>query len=267
MDDNEIKWLIALVIAAAAVAAAWFFWDGSEPPAEPLPVREEASATEPVPAEPVHPVEPLDAAPGEGELVELPPLEESDRYFALELVDIFGPELEALLADEALIDKSVAAVDNLMQSRVAEKIRPLGRLSGSFVVTTAGDNGTFQLSPDNYDRYTDLVDMLTGADVDELVTSYRRFYPLLQEAYTQLGYPDAYFNDPAGAGIDHLLAKPEPEEPVRLIQPHVLYLFADPELEELSGGQKLLLRMGPDHAARTKAFLTELRERIAQPAP
>ena len=34
------------------------------------------------------------------------------------------------------LDKSVAAVDNLMQSRVAEKIRPVGRLSGGFVVTT-----------------------------------------------------------------------------------------------------------------------------------
>jgi hypothetical protein len=267
VDDNEIKWLIALVIAAAAVAAAWFFWDGREPPAEHVPVREEAAAIEPVPTEPVHPVEPLDAAPGEGELVELPPLEESDRYFALELSEIFGSELESLLADEALIDKSVAAVDNLVQSRVAEKIRPVGRLSGSFVVTAAGDNGQFYLSPENYGRYTALVDMVTGADVDKLVTAYRRFYPLLQEAYTQLGYPDAYFNDRAVAVIDHLLATPEPGEPVRLVQPHVLYLFADPELEALSAGQKLLIRMGPDHAARVKEFLAELRARIAQPAP
>ena len=213
----------------------------------------------------MHPVEPLSVAPGEGELVELPPLEESDRYFALQLIDIFGPELETLLTDEALIDKSVAAVDNLMQSRVAEKIRPVGRLPGSFVVTRAGDNGPFYLSPDNFDRYTALADMLTGADVDELVTAYRRFYPLMQEAFTQLGYPDAYFNDRVVAVIDHLLATPEPVEPIRLVQPHVLYQFADPELEALSGGQKLLIRMGPEHAARTRAFLAELRVRIAQP--
>ena len=267
MDDNEIKWLIALLVAAAAVAAAWFFWDDASPPVEPVPTRQEAPIADTQPAEPLHPVEPLDVEPGEGELVELPPLEESDRYFALELIDLFGPDLEAMLADEALIDKSVATLDNLTRSRVAEKIRPVGRLPGRFVVSTAGDNGPVYLSTDNYDRYTALVDMVTEADIDEVVAAYRRFYPLLQEAFAQLGYPDGYFNDRAVAVIDHLLSTPQPEGPIRLEQPHVLYQFADPELEALSAGQKLLIRMGPDHAARTRAFLEELRARIAQPAP
>lgn len=266
MDNTEIKWLIGLLLVAAAAAAAWFFWDGARtPPAEPAPVQQEAPVTDTEPAEPLHPVEPLSVEPGEGELVELPPLEESDSYFALELIDIFGPELETLLADEALIDKSVATLDNLTRSRVAEKIRPVGRLSGSFAVSTAGDNGPVYLSTDNYDRYTALVDMVTEADIDEVVAAYRRFYPLLQEAFAQLGYPDAYFNDRAVEVIDLLLATPQPEEPIRLVQPHVLYEYADPDLEALSSGQKLLIRMGPDHAARIKAFLTELRARIAQP--
>jgi hypothetical protein len=264
VDDTEIKWLIALLLAAAAGAAAWFFWNRTEPPPTvTAPMEQQAPVAEP--AEPLHPVEPLEVTPGEGELVELPPLEESDTYFALALIDVFGPELETLLADEALIDKSVATVDNLTRSRVAEKIRPVGRLSGNFIVSAAGENGPFYLSPDNYARYRPLVNMVTGADLDELAATYRRFYPLMQEAFAQLGYPDGYFNDRVVAVIDHLLATPEPEEPVRLVQPHVLYEFADPELEALSGGQKLLLRMGPDHAARIREILTELRTRIAQP--
>jgi hypothetical protein len=264
VDDTEIKWLIALLLAAAAGAAAWFFWNRTEPPPTvTAPMEQQAPVAEP--AEPLHPVEPLEVTPGEGELVELPPLEESDTYFALALIDVFGPELETLLADEALIDKSVATVDNLTRSRVAEKIRPVGRLSGNFVVSAAGENGPFYLSPDNYARYRPLVNMVTGADLDELAATYRRFYPLMQEAFAQLGYPVGYFNDRVVAVIDHLLATPEPEEPVRLVQPHVLYEFADPELEALSGGQKLLLRMGPDHAARIREILTELRTRIAQP--
>ena len=264
MDDNEIKWLIALLLAAAAAAAAWFLWDGAKPPAEPVPVQQ-APAADTGPAEPLHPVEPLDVTPGEGELIELPPLEESDSYFALALVEIFGPELQTLLADEALIDKTVATVDNLTRGRIAEKIRPVGRLSGNFIVSAAADNGPYYLSPENYDRYRPLVSMLTGADLDELASTYRRFYPLMQEAFTQLGYPDGYFNDRVIEVIDHLLATPEPEEPIMLVQPHVLYEFADPELEALSSGQKLLIRMGPAQAAEIKGFLTELRARIAQP--
>jgi hypothetical protein len=265
VDDTEIKWLIALLVAAAAAALAWFLWDDFKPPPQPATVPQQAPVAETGPAEPLHPVEPLSITPGEGELVELPPLAESDSYFALALVDLFGPDIEPLLADEALIDKTVATVDNLTRGRVAEKIRPLGRLPGNFVVTAAGDTGPFYLSPENYSRYDVLVNMLSGADLDELVATYRRFYPLLQEAFTQLGYPDGYFNDRVVAVIDHLLATPEPAEPIRLLQPHVLYEFADPQLEALSGGQKLLIRMGPDHISQVKAVLTEVRTRIAQP--
>jgi hypothetical protein len=265
VDNTEIKWLLALLGAAAAAALAWFLWDDIKPPPEPVPVEQTAPIVDSAPAEPLHPVEPLSVTPGEGELVELPPLAESDSYFALALIDLFGPDLEPLLADEALIDKTVATLDNLTRGRVAEKIRPLGRLPGNFVVSAAGENGPFYLSPDNYTRYDTLVNMLAGADLDELVATYRRFYPLLQEAFAQLGYPDGYFNDRVVAVIDHLLATPEPGEPVRLVQPHVLYEFADPELEALSGGQKLLIRMGPDHMSRIKAVLSEVRTRIAQP--
>jgi hypothetical protein len=267
VDDTEIKWLIALLVTAAAAALAWFLWDDVKPPAEPVAVEQRAPVADTVPAEPLHPVEPLSVTPGEGELVELPPLAESDSYFALALIDLFGPDLQPLLADEALIDKSVATVDSLPRGRVAEKIRPLGRLPGNFVVTAAGDNGPFYLSPENYARYDTLVNMATGVDLDELVATYRRFYPLLQEAFAQLGYPDGYFNDRVVAVIDHLLVSPQPEEPIRLVQPHVLFEFADPELEALSGGEKLLIRMGPDHAARIKAVLGDIRARIAQPAP
>jgi hypothetical protein len=265
VDNTEIKWLLALLGAAAAAALAWFLWDDIKPSPEPVPVEQTAPIVDSAPAEPLHPVEPLSVNPGEGELVELPPLAESDSYFALALIDLFGPDLEPLLADEALIDKTVATLDNLTRGRVAEKIRPLGRLPGNFVVSAAGENGPFYLSPDNYARYDALVNMLAGTDLDELVATYRRFYPLLQEAFAQLGYPDGYFNDRVVAVIDHLLATPEPGEPVRLVQPHVLYEFADPELEALSGGQKLLIRMGPDHISRVKAVLSEVRTRIAQP--
>ena len=63
--------------------------------------------------------------------------------------------------------------------------------------------------------------------------------------------------------IDHLLSAPEAPATIALVRPNVYYEFADPALESLSAGRKLLLRMGPGHAARVKAKLTEIRGRIA----
>jgi hypothetical protein len=48
------------------------------------------------------------------------------------------------------------------------------------------------------------------------------------------------------------------------VQPKVLYEFADPALEALPSGQKILLRMGPENAARVKAKLREIRALVAK---
>ena len=81
----------------------------------------------------------------------------------------------------------------------------------------------------------------------------------------RLGYPNAYFNDRAVEVIDHLLETPTPDQPILLVRPHVLYEYADPELAALSSGQKLLLRMGAEHADKIKAVLRGLRVRIVKP--
>jgi hypothetical protein len=92
-----------------------------------------------------------------------------------------------------------------------------------------------------------------------MVELYKRFYPLFQEAYIDLGYPQRYFNDRVIEVIDHLVETPEIEETIVLIRPHVLYEFADPNLEKLSSGQKILIRMGNENALKAKKFLGELR--------
>jgi hypothetical protein len=118
------------------------------------------------------------------------------------------------------------------------------------------------------------VQFVETVDSPRAVALYRRHYALFQQAYGDLGYPRAYFNDRLVEVIDHLLATPEPAGPVKVrltevkgpvapAQPWVRYEFADPGLEALSSGQKMLVRMGPENARRLKAKLAELRRLVA----
>ena len=96
----------------------------------------------------------------------------------------------------------------------------------------------------------------------QLVAVYVRFYPLFQQAFKDLGYPSGYFNDRLIEVIDDLLAAPDLQGPVKLVRPKVMYQFADPDLEARSAGQKILIRMGSENAARIKAKLKEIRREL-----
>ena len=258
--------LLVLIVLATALAGLYWYFQIYTPPQADQQIIQQPEVVEVVPREvgPIHPIAPSkNSAPTERNLVPLPPLDDSDGYFLLALVDIFGPDIQQVMVSEALIDKFVTTVDNLPRSHVAEKIRPVGRLANRFLVDDVGDDGRYLLRTENFDRYDSLVYLLQTADLELVVATYRRFYPLLQESYRRLGYPKGYFNDRVVEVIDHLLMTPEPDEPIRLVRPHVLYEFADAELEALSSGQKLMLRMGSDHTATVKQVLTRLRALIA----
>jgi Protein of unknown function (DUF3014) len=103
-----------------------------------------------------------------------------------------------------------------------------------------------------------------NANVEQLASAYRHFYPLFQQAYVDLGYPDGYFNDRLVEVIDHLLATPEVAGPIKLTQPGVFYQYADPSIEERSTGQKLMIRLGSQNAAVVKEKLRALRKEVVK---
>ena len=256
--------IVVVAAVVAALGAIYWFYGREIPVAEPVaqaPAPAETTESEDEgPAFPVPSGLPERDAPDD--LMPLPALDDSDRYFELSLADILGSGIGELLVDSALIEKFVATIDNLPRSTVAERIRPVGRLERPFTADGQDGSGEFMRNPANYDRYDLLVNMLARADQAALVDTYQRFYPLFQEAYEKLGYPDAYFNDRVIEVIDHLLQTPEVDQPVMLVQPNVLYEYANPALESSSAGQKLMIRIGPDHAVRVKQFLEEMRDRL-----
>jgi len=254
---------VGLAILVVVIAGATYYWDKApSPPASVPPIEAPAPAESPDDSGPRHPMpEPQPDTEKARNLVPLPPLDDSDAYFLLEIGSAFGTGIESLLRREAVIDRLVTTVDNLPRSDVAERIRPVGRLAEPFTTDTNTDDQVL-LGISSYARYDALVAQLYYADLDAVYDMYRRYYPLFQSSYERLGYPDAYFNDRLVEVIDHLLTGPQPDGPIVLVRPKVLYEFADPDLEALSSGRKLLLRMGPSNAATLKRILEKFRSRL-----
>jgi hypothetical protein len=184
------------------------------------------------------------------------------------LATLFGePALAQWLIPEQLLRRLVATTDNLARNARIEPLRPLRAPATPFAVqpevldaTTGTERLT--LGAPNFSRYDAAVALLAKTDMAAATQLYRQLYPSLQKTYEDLGYPDRYFNDRVVDIIDHLLATPEPNMPLLLEQPKVLYRYADVELESRSAGQKLLLRMGVNHTRIIKQKLREFRAQI-----
>jgi DUF3014 family protein len=249
--------IVAVVVVLALAGAAFWWWQRSgQPPPPPPETKVEAPAA---PAGPKYPVTPDTTAP-------LPTLNESDPAMNEALSGLIGAQaVQRFLNIEGIVRNIVATVDNLPRESVASRLNPVKPVGGTFV--THGKDAQLTIAPENAARYLPLVRLAQSLDAKRVAALYLRFYPLFQQAYEDLGYPGRYFNDRLVEAIDDMLDAPEPDKPVALVVPHVLYEYADPELESLSAGQKIMIRVGRGNEAILKAKLRELREEIVAGAP
>ncbi|WP_029922821.1 DUF3014 domain-containing protein [Nevskia soli] len=250
-------WPVLIVILVAAVGGIAYYLHTQR--TEPPPV----AAVQPAPEAP--PPAPQSHYPIEEEPVAaptppkpLPGLDESDAEAQASLGGVFGQQtLVDLFQLKGIIRRIVATIDNLPRDKVAGRLLAVKPVPGHFTVD--GAEGSRSIAAENYARYTPYVHAAQVVDAKKLVSVYVHLYPLFQQTYVSLGYPDGYFNDRLVQVIDNLLAAPTPAAPVRLDQPNVLFTYADPELEALSAGQKMLVRMGPANEAIVKDKLRQIR--------
>jgi hypothetical protein len=262
-DDNQedlarrkVVWLIGIIAAIAVALGGWYWYASRRAPAAPA-----ATATAPAPAASSEPqiANPIPA----GETAALPALNDSDAVVHDSLAGVIGrAPVEQFLVPQNIVRHIVATVDNLSQRKVAVELRPVKPTAGQTVTATQGD--VITLSDTNFARYAPLVHAVQATDVKSLALIYQRLYPLFQQSYEDLGYPGKYFNDRLVQVIDHLLQAPEVAGPIRLVQPKVMFQYADPNLESSSAGQKLLIRMGPANERIIKQKLREFRAEIVK---
>ena len=201
----------------------------------------------------------------------LPALSDSDAYVFGMIAGLLGQhDAMAWLLPRHLVLHLVATIDNLPRRQVASQIWPVRPVPGTLRVAT-GAGGQLALSPDNAHRYAPYLRALESVAPSRAVTGYLDLYPLFQSAWRELGNPKGQFNDRLLVVIDNLLAAPEPAPPVRLVQPKIVYQYADPTLESASTGQKILMRLGPAGEGAVKSWLRRFRQdlvaRLQSPRP
>ncbi len=267
--------LVLVVLAAAYFGWRWYQQQQLAPlPTAPVAVAPNDAPPEPPKAEePTGPQNPVEAlAPPEAAL---PALASSDARVMKAITELLGGKaVAAYLQPDGVVRRFVATVDNLPREQAPASKWPVRPAPQRFITEGPPQGGVQTIAANNAARYNGIVMLAGSVDPARAAAVYARLYPLFQQAYEELGYPGRYFNDRFIAVIDHLLQAPEPTGPVqvKLVEvkgdipsqrPWVRYEYADPKLESLSAGQKILVRMGPDNERKMKASLRGFRERIA----
>jgi hypothetical protein len=281
-------WVGGLALLAMTGVGYWAWTQQRSAPPPPIQTAPVTAAAQPASAalpasavvmaadEPVvkHPISASAAAAARNEAAAPQDLDAGLRNA---LIDTLGAKaLSTWLQTDGFARRVVATVDNLGREHAAPRLWPVLPMQGRFTVQGAGDATTIAAA--NAARYSRFVAFAASVDAQRAADLYKQHYPLFQTAYQALGFPERYFNDRLVAVIDLLLATPEPTEPVavRLVdvkgpdgntvntaQPWLRYEFADPALQALPAGQKMLLRLGREHRERLKVQLRAFRGHIA----
>jgi len=217
------------------------------------PVEEVIDVTEELIAEVENVVEPEPV---------LPLLNNSDSYVREELATMDGTSslLMYLVSDE-LVRKFVVMIENISRGEFPERNLPLLYPQERMTVTELGSE-FYLMDEQSYQRFNALVTSLTNISTESAVDFYQQLQPLFREAYAELGLRNSEFNDVLMLAIDNVLNARMAPQPQQLIRPNLNYLYANPEIENYSDVEKLLLRLGPENTERLQRRLEFFKRRL-----
>jgi hypothetical protein len=245
---GKILAIVAVVLLALGAGAYFRFWRRTPPtPAEVRTATEQAVA----PAAPARPL------PEAGEVIDLPPIDQTDAIVR-ELVARLSshPTVAAWLTTDKLIRNFTVVVENISNGR-----SPAGQLSkvrptGGFQVRE--DRGGLWIDPRTYRRYDKYADAVAGIDARGAARLYATLKPRIEDGYRDLGHPDGNVDKALERALVELMKTPVVDGDVALVSKSVAYEFADPKLQSLSSAQRQFLRMGPRNVRLIQAKLREI---------
>ena len=234
---------------------------------EPRPVPTRITPSTPAAAASVE-VEPMVVdvveveAPVAEAAVDLPRLNDSDSFLVEKISELpSGTSLLSYLVDEQLVRRAVVLVENISRGKYPQTALPYKPIVEEMQVSS-DDGRLFTMEAASYTRFDAAVAAFVALDTEQTVGLYRLLSPLLQQAYAEIGFRDAEFEQALNKAIDAVLSAPEIEGPFQLVKPSVMYLYADTRLEELANMNKQLIRLGPENSARLKAKLREFKQAL-----
>ncbi len=232
---------VAEVVIQASVIPEAVIPEAVEP--EPQPEPETSSVTTPPP---------------------LPKLDNSDDFIRERLLLISNKaEFAKWVKTDDLLRRTTSYADGLSNGVLLSKIFPLTAPEGKFA--THSSDGTIWLNAGNYERYDRTINTLISLPMDSMATMFHFARPLLENAFSEMGYNPRQMDGIILQAIDVILATPIVAEPIRLSRDSVVYKFADSELESLLPLQKQLLRSGPENTKRIQQQAKALREALLNP--
>lgn len=246
--------VVSVVVVLAAAILATIFLRGQPGAGDATPTPSPTPSLSPTDAPSPTVDLGADAARNATPIV-LPPLADSDAIVRRLVGEIAKhPDAVARLVPEGAIETFVAAVDNVAAGG-SPRVHLRHMAPGGAYQALPLDGDSFEVAPASYARYDAIVEIVTSVEPRDVARLYHQLKPLTSEAYRNLGYPRGDFDATLTRALQHLLATPVPEQPVKLVSGLGSYRYADPELEALSPARKHLVRMGPANQRKLQAHL------------
>lgn len=197
----------------------------------------------------------------------LPEIDDSDEYIKVKLPELtWRNELLSLLVTDDIIRRFVVFTDNFSQGLLAYEHSPFIKPKSKFSVdekteVVEGKSNVWHWDSKTSQRFDLYVDLLRSVDSSVLVDLYMESKPLIDEAYSELGY-DEDFTYTLQDAIIRVLDMELPQSAMDITRSSVMYKYQDPKLESLADSDKLLLRVGKENLLIIKSVLLEINEKL-----